>query len=147
MRFSWFSVPGLLLLASGFAQEGPGHIRFETEVGLATFDHRGHQTRLGIGCDLCHHQAEQGVKRPCGGCHKGRVEAEKEGGAPAYFDVKMKLCRGCHLAKREKEGNPKAPIHCADCHDIREKAREEASGSGDLRAAPPAQGADEQGMH
>lgn len=118
----------VFLLASGSSGQGPERIRFESDVGPATFDHRGHQSRLGIDCAVCHHREEKGPREPCGRCHKGRVEAEAEGGAPAYFDVKMKLCRGCHLEKREKEANARAPIHCADCHDIREKAKEQGSG-------------------
>jgi hypothetical protein len=138
---------GVVLLAAGLPQQGPEQVRFDTDIGPATFDHRGHQVRLGIGCEVCHHQAEEGAKRPCGECHKGRMEAEREGGAPAYFDVKMKLCRGCHLERREKAGDTKAPIHCADCHDIREKAREQAPVSSKNRGEDPlAPGADAQGV-
>ncbi len=122
MRHAWLSLLSLFLLASGPAVEGPDAIRFETDIGPATLDHRGHQRWLNEDCSVCHHQEEEGRKKACRTCHKGRIEAEERGGAPAYFDVKMKLCRGCHLERREKDKASKAPIHCSECHDIRAKA-------------------------
>ena len=132
----WILVMSLFVLASGPVVQGPETVRFETDIGPATLDHRGHQVRMGIDCGVCHHLAESGAKKPCSGCHKGRVEARQEGGAPAYFDVKMKLCRGCHLEKREADRASRAPIHCAECHDIREKAQRQGSGVGVQEAGP-----------
>ena len=117
----WVTFLSLLFLASATALEGPVTIRFETDVGPATLEHRGHQKRLNHDCSVCHHQEEQGVRKACSGCHKLRLEAE-EGGPPSYFDVKMKLCRGCHLERREKDRASTAPIGCAECHDIKAKA-------------------------
>lgn len=131
MRVCRVLVMSLFLLASGPVVQGPETIRFETGIGSATLDHRGHQVRVGIDCRVCHHPEDKGAKKPCGNCHKGRVEALQEGGAPAYFDVKMKLCRGCHLEKREADRASQAPIHCAECHDIREKAKGQGSGIGE----------------
>ncbi len=129
----------LLLLAAVPVGEGPEKIRFETDVGPAAFDHWAHQAARGIDCSVCHHQdSGRDVKRPCGRCHRGRGEAGQPGGAPAYFDVKMKLCRGCHLERRESDEASKAPIHCAECHDIREKARGQGAGMrGQDRPAGP----------
>lgn len=110
------------MLVVGPVAEGPETIRFEADIGPATLDHRGHQRRLNKNCSVCHHREEEGTKKACRTCHKGRIEAEQQGGAPAYFDVKMKLCRGCHLERREKDDASKAPLHCAECHDIRAKA-------------------------
>ena len=124
MRSYWQAMLGVFLLASGSVVEGPETIRFETDVGPATLNHRGHQSLLKDDCSVCHHPDEKGKKKACGECHKGRVEATEQEGAPAYFDVKMKLCRGCHLAKREADRASRAPIHCRECHDIRAKSRE-----------------------
>lgn len=128
MRFCWILVASWFLLALGVVEEGPETIRFETAVGPATLDHRGHQRRVGNNCSVCHHQAEEGKKKACGKCHSGRVEASGQEGTPSYFDVKTKLCRGCHLEKRETERTSTAPIHCRECHDIRAKAQEREPG-------------------
>jgi hypothetical protein len=128
MRSGWLSVLGLSLLCLGPVSKGPETIRFETEIGPAVFPHRRHQVGTGIGCHVCHHQTGKGENKPCGECHKGRVEALNQKGAPAYFDVKMKLCRGCHLARRDADKASEAPIHCAECHDIREEARKQGAG-------------------
>jgi Class III cytochrome C family len=128
MPFGWLSILSLLLLASGPAPEGPDTIRFETDIGPAFLNHREHQRRFRDDCSICHHQAEAGRRRACSLCHKGRLEAPGKEGAPSYFTVKMNLCRGCHLAKRESGMAPKAPIHCQECHDMRAKARQEGSG-------------------
>jgi len=119
-----FLILSLFLLGSGLGVEGPEMVRFETEIGPALLDHRGHQRRLGEDCSICHHKEDEGSKTPCGDCHKRREEGEGKGDAPACFDVKMKLCRGCHLDKREGGSGSKAPIHCEECHDIKARARE-----------------------
>jgi hypothetical protein len=122
-QLGWVTFLSLLILAAETVPEGPGTIRFETDIGPATLDHRGHQKRLNHDCAVCHHQEERGGRKPCGSCHKLRLEVE-EGGPPSYFDVKMKLCRGCHLEEREKDRASKAPIECSECHDIRAKVGE-----------------------
>ena len=112
-----------LLLAMAAGSRGPATLRFETDLGPVTMDHRMHQNAWTEDCSVCHHREEKEGRKPCGDCHKGRAEAEQKGGAPAYFEVKMKLCRGCHLKKREADSASKAPIHCEECHDIRAKAK------------------------
>ena len=116
-----FLVLGLFLV-SAVGHQGPETLRFETDLGPVTMDHRMHQNAWTENCSVCHHREEKEGRKPCGDCHKGRAEAEQKGGAPAYFEVKMKLCRGCHLKKREADSASKAPIHCEECHDIRAKA-------------------------
>jgi hypothetical protein len=143
MYQGWVAVFFLLFLTAGTVSEGPVTIRFETDIGPATLDHRGHQRRLNHDCSVCHHQEDKPVREACRGCHKLGLEAH-EGGPPSYFDVKMKLCRGCHLSRREEDKASRAPIGCSECHDIRAKAKEQGSGIGEQGSGLPTRGKDAQ---
>ncbi len=123
------------LIACLAGSRGPETLRFETDLGPATMNHRMHQNAWTANCSVCHHIREKGRKKPCRECHKGRAEAEeREGGAPSYFEVKMRLCRGCHLKRREADSASKAPIHCEECHDIKAKTQNQGSGAGISRS-------------
>jgi len=114
---------GVLLLPLALNAQGQDTIRYETDIGPVTFDHKGHQNLLKNSCSTCHHLEEEEAKKACGNCHKGKIEAEEDG-PPAFFDVKMKLCRGCHLKEREANRNSPAPIHCKECHDIKAQTKQ-----------------------
>jgi hypothetical protein len=98
-------------------EPGPEIITFEAELGPVTFPHRRHQQQLKNSCVQCHHKGSE-KDNHCRHCHKRKIET-KEGEPVSFFDVKMKLCRGCHQQLRDNEMSTKAPIHCTECHDVK----------------------------
>ena len=95
----------------------PEIIVFTAELGPVYFPHTKHQHQLLNNCAQCHHKGSEKDHR-CRNCHKRKIET-KEGDPVSFFDVKMKLCRGCHQQLRDNEKSRTAPIHCTECHDVK----------------------------
>ena len=119
MKGSPIWLPFLLFFLTDWISpgSGPERVLFESPLGPVTFDHSRHVEFLNRQCTKCHHQEEK-KRQPCRRCHKKKAEI-REGDPPPFYQVKMVLCRGCHLERNETGEKGKAPIHCEQCHDIK----------------------------
>jgi len=99
---------------------GPGIVVFETPLGPVSFGHARHGKDLAIECGKCHHPTSRGkmARQPCRDCHKKRAETV-DGGPPSFYQVKMELCRGCHVEESQTRERKRAPVACEQCHDIK----------------------------
>lgn len=70
-----------------------------------TFSHKAHADKLGK-CAECHHKDAAGAEQKCSGCHKAKMEKEKE----SFKEVMHAKCKGCH--QKSKKG----PTKCDECH-------------------------------
>lgn len=88
------------------APEQPVRMVFKTIAGTILFDHKAHTSDTGIGlaCDDCHHEEQDGSKSCSGAdCHGSE-------NAPKRSEVLHANCKGCH------EDNGAGPVECAECH-------------------------------
>ena len=109
----------LLLLAFAVAQAAPTIpsdrvvIKFQTKLGIVTFQHNAHTARSN-NCQTCHHtHAGTGQPRACHSCHTH----EGTNDIPKVPDVIHLRCQGCHEANL-KAGKPHGPLvkECKLCH-------------------------------
>lgn len=92
-----------------------GVIRFDTKLGVVTFNHQMHADLSFTRCDTCHHtfKGEAGeVIKPCHACHD-----EKDADAPAAKAAFHTRCTGCH-EYTVSQGDPAGPLKkkCKLCH-------------------------------
>ena len=119
---------GMWAVACG--PRAPKVVVFESSLGPVRFDHAHHVRDLNLECPTCHHprpgeaKPQPRAERPeaCRKCHQERSETA-EGDPPSFYDVKMKLCRGCHLDRKTVDRDSRAPTDCEQCHDIRKALR------------------------
>ena len=98
--------------------EDPDMIIFETKYGPVTFFHNRHKVYVCDDCTICHHMKRKKIRQACRNCHKKKLETREEN-PPSFYDIKMKLCRGCHRAKRDESEGQKAPVNCEECHNTK----------------------------
>jgi len=93
-------------------------IIFEASLGPVTFLHDKHQEITNNDCSICHHLKDEKGKQACRQCHKRKNETFEDDPL-SFYDVKMQFCRNCHRGKNSQVENPKAPVSCRDCHDVK----------------------------
>lgn len=112
------------------------------DFGQLSFPHRAHQLRSLArfkgnrekACRRCHHKKREGQDpRSCSVCHAGKKVKSKGGSELRPFikiregklltkkDVLHALCKGCHIAVRERNAilrnqQKRAPVVCNGCH-------------------------------
>lgn len=88
-------------------------IRFDTKLGVVTFDHQRHADLSFTECSTCHHTWKEGEAiKPCHACHE-----HKEGESPAAKTAFHTRCIGCH-EYTIGQGDPAGPVKkmCKLCH-------------------------------
>ncbi len=106
-------------------------IKFESKLGLVTFQHKKHADLKIAECKTCHHtfKAEAGeAVKPCHECHKKKGPGAKGGETkvaaapgekvpPPAKDIFHKRCTACHEYTAQ-QGQQAGPIKkkCKLCH-------------------------------
>ena len=92
-------------------------IRFDTKLGVVTFNHRMHAELSFTQCTSCHHtyKAEAGGPiKPCHACHGHQAEGTDAPVAKTAFHTR---CTGCH-EYTVAQGDAAGPLKkkCKLCH-------------------------------
>ncbi len=116
MRKAVLLVAGLFLLGvlatAAEIPAGKETLKFESNMGTVTFEHKAH-VAAGAKCEDCHHAVkDMAQKDRCSDCHDAK---ETKGAVLKLKDAVHKNCQGCHeslLAAGKKAPDKKCPT----CH-------------------------------